>query len=65
MPWREMEALQFLHEKRNILFHGHERSTPDTDPTLRKAKRWRSWYPGLRQADGVANLDQVPETGRR
>ena len=56
-----LEALQFLHEQRHILFHGHEPLDTDTTPTL-EGEAWLMHH-GYAQAEGVANLDQVPETG--
>jgi kynurenine formamidase len=51
--------LKFLHEKRHILFHGHEPLDTDTTPTL-EGEHWLMHH-GYTQAEGVANLDQVPE----
>lgn len=60
-PGVTLDALKFLHIKRNILFHGHEPLDTDTTPTL-EGEAWllRNHYT---QAEGVANLDRVPETG--
>ncbi|MUG98245.1 cyclase family protein [Scytonema sp. UIC 10036] len=60
-PGITLDALKFLHLKRNILFHGHEPLDTDTTPTL-EGEAWllRNHYT---QAEGVANLDRVPETG--
>lgn len=60
-PGVSLEALQFLHLQRRILFHGHEPLDTDCSPDL-KGEAWllRSGYT---QAEGVANLEQVPETG--
>jgi len=60
-PGVKLEALQFLHEQRHILFHGHEPLDTDTTPTL-EGEAWLMHH-GYVQAEGVANLDQVPETG--
>jgi kynurenine formamidase len=60
-PGVKLEALQFLHEQRHILFHGHEALDTDTTPTL-EGEAWLMHH-GYAQAEGVANLDQVPETG--
>jgi kynurenine formamidase len=60
-PGVKLEALQFLHEQRHILFHGHEPLDTDTTPTL-EGEAWLMHH-GYAQAEGVANLDQVPETG--
>ncbi|HMI97787.1 MAG TPA: cyclase family protein [Micropepsaceae bacterium] len=60
-PGVKLEALQFLHEQRHILFHGHEPLDTDTTLTL-EGEAWLMHH-GYAQAEGVANLDQVPETG--
>lgn len=60
-PGVSLAALQFLHEQRHILFHGHEPLDTDTTPTL-EGEAWLLRN-GYTQAEGVANLDQVPETG--
>ena len=57
----KLEALQFLHLQRKILFHGHEALDTDSTPTL-EGEAWLLRN-GYTQAEGVANLDQVPETG--
>lgn len=60
-PGVELAALQFLHQQRHILFHGHE--PLDTDTT--RAFQSEAWLlrNGYTQAEGVCGLDQVPETG--
>jgi kynurenine formamidase len=58
-PGVSLEALQFLHEERHILFHGHEPLDTDTTPTL-EGEAWLMHH-GYAQAEGVANLDKVPE----
>ena len=60
-PGVSLAALQFLHLERNILFHGHEPLDTDTTPTL-VGEHWLM-HNDFAQAEGVANLDQVPETG--
>src|SRR6266576_3299378 len=60
-PGVKLAALQFLHEQRHILFHGHEPLDTDTTPTL-EGEAWLMHH-GYAQAEGVANLDQVPEVG--
>jgi kynurenine formamidase len=60
-PGVSLAALKFLHLKRHILFHGHEPLDTDTTPTL-EGESWLMHH-GYTQAEGVANLDQVPETG--
>jgi kynurenine formamidase len=60
-PGVSLAALKFLHLQRHILFHGHEPLDTDTTPTL-EGESWLMHH-GYTQAEGVANLDQVPETG--
>ncbi|MGD9501461.1 MAG: cyclase family protein [Methyloceanibacter sp.] len=60
-PGVGLDALKFLHEERRILFHGHEPLDTDSTPTL-EGESWLMHH-GYAQAEGVANLDQVPETG--
>lgn len=60
-PGVSLPALQFLHLERNILFHGHEPLDTDTTPTL-EGEYWLL-HNNYAQAEGVANLDQVPEAG--
>ena len=60
-PGVKLAALKFLHEQRRILFHGHEPLDTDTTPDL-EGEAWLLRN-GYTQAEGVANLDQVPETG--
>ena len=47
--------------ERHILFHGHEPLDTDTTPTL-EGEHWLM-HNGYAQAEGVANLDQVPRGG--
>lgn len=60
-PGVTLDALKFLHLERKILFHGHEALDTDTTPTL-EGESWLM-HNGYTQAEGVANLDQVPEKG--
>lgn len=60
-PGVSLDALKFLHLERNILFHGHEPLDTDATPTL-EGEYWLM-HNGYAQAEGVANLDKVPETG--
>ena len=60
-PGVSLAALHFLHEQRHILFHGHEPLDTDTTATL-VGEAWLLQN-GYTRAEGVANLDQVPETG--
>jgi kynurenine formamidase len=56
-----LQALQFLHIQRKILFHGHEPLDTDSTPNL-EGEAWLM-HNHFAQAEGVANLDQVPEAG--
>jgi kynurenine formamidase len=60
-PGVTLDALKFLHEQRKILFHGHEPLDTDTTPDL-EGESWLM-HNGYTQAEGVANLDKVPEKG--
>lgn len=60
-PGIALDALKLLHLGRKILFHGHE--PLDTDMSFDfAAERWLLTH-DFAQAEGVANLDQVPEAG--
>jgi kynurenine formamidase len=60
-PGVSLDALKLLHNDRHILFHGHEPLDTDTTPTL-EGEYWLM-HNHFAQAEGVANLDQVPEAG--
>ena len=60
-PGVGLTALKYLHLQRQILFHGHEPLDTDCSPTL-EGEAWLLQN-GYAQAEGVANLDQVPEIG--
>ncbi len=60
-PGVSLAALKFLHLQRRILFHGHEPLDTDTTPDL-EGEAWLLRN-GYTQAEGVTNLDQVPEKG--
>lgn len=60
-PGVKLEALKFLHTSRHILFHGHEPLDTDSTPTL-EGEAWLLKN-GYTQAEGITNLDKVPETG--
>jgi kynurenine formamidase len=60
-PGVSLDALKFLHLQRHILFHGHEPLDTDTTPTL-EGEFWLM-HNGFTQAEGVDNLESVPETG--
>jgi kynurenine formamidase len=60
-PGATLAAIRFLHEQRHILFHGHEALDTDTTTTF-ESEAWLLRN-GYTQAEGVANLDQVPEAG--
>jgi kynurenine formamidase len=60
-PGVSLDALKFLHLQRHILFHGHEPLDTDTTPNL-EGEYWLMHH-YFCQAEGVTNLDQVPEAG--
>jgi kynurenine formamidase len=60
-PGVGLDALKLLHLERKIVFHGHEPLDTDTTPTL-EGEHWLM-HNNFAQAEGVANLDQVPEAG--
>jgi kynurenine formamidase len=60
-PGVSLDALKFLHLKRDILFHGHEPLDTDSTPTL-EGEAWLM-HNGFAQAEGVADLSGVPATG--
>ena len=60
-PGVGLDALKVLHLERGILFHGHDPLDTDTTPTL-EGEHWLM-HNNFAQAEGVANLDQVPEAG--
>ena len=62
VPGVTLAALKYLHLQRHILMHGHE--PLDTDDTAPKfiGETWLLEH-DFAQAEGVANLDQVPECG--
>ena len=60
-PGVSLDALQFLHLRRHILFHGHEPLDTDSTPTL-EGEAWLM-HNGFAQAEGVADLSGVPATG--
>lgn len=61
LPGVELEALKYLHEECHILMHGHEGLDTDTTATL----IGETWLldNNYCQAEGLTNLDQVPEAG--
>ena len=60
IPGVGLDALQLLHTERKILFHGHE--PLDTDDRGLEGEAWLMAN-SYCQAEGVANLDMVPEAG--
>src|SRR3954454_4187604 len=60
-PGVTLDALKFLHLQRHILSPGSEPLDTDSTPTL-EGESWLM-HLGYTQAEGVANLDKVPETG--
>lgn len=61
-PGVTLAALKYLHLDRHVLMHGHE--PLDTDNTAPEfvGEKWLLKH-NFAQAEGVANLDQVPESG--
>ena len=60
-PGVSLPALQFLHMQRRILFHGHEPLDTDSTPDF-QGEAWLLKN-NFTQAEGVANLDLLPEAG--
>jgi kynurenine formamidase len=60
-PGITLDALKYLHLQRHILFHGHEPLDTDATDNL-EGEHWLLHH-NYTQAEGVANLDQVPEAG--
>jgi kynurenine formamidase len=60
-PGTKLDALKFLHFERKILFHGHEPLDTDTTPNL-EGENWLLKN-NFCQAEGMKNLDKVPEAG--
>lgn len=60
-PGVSLAALKFLHIQRKIMLHGHEPLDTDTTPNL-EGEAWLMKN-NFAQAEGVANLDKVPEAG--
>lgn len=60
-PGVSLAALKFLHLDRKILMHGHEALDTDSTPTM-EGETWLM-HNNFAQAEGVANLDKVPEAG--
>jgi kynurenine formamidase len=61
-PGVSLAALKYLHLERHVLMHGHE--PLDTDNTAPEfvGENWLLKH-NFAQAEGVTNLDQVPESG--
>jgi kynurenine formamidase len=61
-PGVSLAALKYLYLERHVLMHGHE--PLDTDNTAPEfvGEKWLLTH-NFAQAEGVANLDQVPESG--
>jgi kynurenine formamidase len=60
-PGIKLETLKYLHLKKKILFHGHEPLDTDTTPNL-EGENWLLKN-NFCQAEGMMNLDKVPEKG--
>jgi len=61
IPSVSLDALKFLHLERRILFHGHEPLDTDSTDNL-EGEAWLMHH-NFAQAEGVANLDLVAESG--
>jgi kynurenine formamidase len=61
-PGVSLDALKFLHQERNILFHGHEPLDTDTTPNL-EGEYWLM-HNHYAQAECAMSLDKVPEAGQ-
>ena len=61
IPGVGLDCLRFLHLNRSILLHGHEPLDTDSTPTL-DGEAWLL-HNSYMQAEGVANLHQVPASG--
>jgi kynurenine formamidase len=60
-PGIRLAALKYLHLERKILFHGHEPLDTDTTDNL-EGENWLLKN-NFCQAEGMMNLDKVPERG--
>jgi kynurenine formamidase len=60
-PGVQLKTLKFLHLDRKILFHGHEPLDTDMTATL-EGEAWLM-HNNFAQAEGVTNLQDVPEFG--
>jgi kynurenine formamidase len=60
-PGIKLDALKYLHLERKILFHGHEPLDTDTTDNL-EGETWLLKN-NFCQAEGMMNLDKVPEKG--
>ncbi|KAJ2685319.1 hypothetical protein IWW39_004355 [Coemansia spiralis] len=60
-PQVSLDAVQFLHLQRGILFHGHEPLDTDMTPNF-DAEAWILGH-GYAQAEGVTNLHLLPPKG--
>jgi kynurenine formamidase len=60
-PGVALKTAKYLHEKKDILFHGHE--PLDTDTTAGLVTEDWILNNNYAQAEGVTNLDKVPEQG--
>ncbi|MDU8502139.1 cyclase family protein [Pseudomonas syringae] len=60
-PGVSLAALKLLHQDRHILMHGHEPLDTDSTPTM-EGETWLM-HNNYAQAEGVMNLDKVPEAG--
>lgn len=61
-PGVDLATLKYLHLKRHILMHGHEPLDTDNSAPKFVGEKWLLMH-NFAQAEGVANLAQVPESG--
>ena len=62
LPGVSLAALKYLHLERHTLMHGHEPLDTDNTAPQFVGEKWLLRH-NFAQAEGVANLDQVPEAG--
>jgi kynurenine formamidase len=61
-PGVGLAVLEYLHLERHVLMHGHEPLDADNTAPRFVGETWLLQH-NFAQAEGVANLDQVPEAG--
>lgn len=61
-PGVTLAALEYLHLERHVLMHGHEPLDTDNTASEFVGENWLLKH-NFAQAEGVAHLDEVPESG--